>query len=159
MENPLGGGRLPTSRESIHGRKLFPPSMAQTKRIRLKYSAASLINARYEMGKEPSSYHDMEDRYFVENNEPHAMVFCVFDGHDGPNAVNFVSKKLKHIFRSKSWRTIISVLTVERNDTIVRALREFFMTVDKEYFDVRRDHIIEKQRLQRILGVSIKFAL
>jgi serine/threonine protein phosphatase PrpC len=111
------------------------------------------------MDTEPSVLHEMEDRHLVENSQPNSVVFCVFDGHDGPNAVNFVTEKLTHILRSKSWRNLVSktastaAVRESEKERIVTALKEFFTVIDKEYFDTRRHFITERQRLQGMFEV------
>ena len=121
-------------------------------KLGIEYSASELGNARYESGKDPVSMHNIEDKCFV-LSMPHSKVFCVLDGHDGANAVEFVHTELKRIFSSKSWETIARG---RRREHIVHALKEFFTVVDRLFFDGMRESIDRKKRIQDRLQVSCR---
>lgn len=119
-------------------------------KLHVDYSASEVTNARYDFGKESKPIHNIEDKHFVLSME-HSNVYCVLDGHDGANAVEFVHDELKRIFSSKSWETIARG---KRREHIVHALKEFFTVVDRLYFEGVRKSIDTKKRLQDMLKVT-----
>lgn len=120
--------------------------------LRLEYSISEATNARYEFGQDSKPMHNIEDKNFVLSTE-HSQVFCVLDGHDGANAVEFVHAELKRIFSSKSWETIARG---RKREHIVHALKEFFTMVDRLYFEEVRKSIDKKKRIQDMLKVSCR---
>ena len=118
----------------------------------VEYSLSEVTNARYEFGGDEKSMHCFEDKNFVLTTE-HSQVFCVLDGHDGANAVEFVHAELKRIFSSKSWETIARG---RKREHIVHALKEFFTVVDTLYFEGVRKSIDRKKRIQDMLQVSCR---
>ena len=120
--------------------------------LRLEYSVSEATNARYEFGQDSKPMHNIEDKNFVLSTE-HSKVFCVLDGHDGANAVEFAHAELKRIFSSKSWETIARG---RKREHIVHALKEFFTMVDRLYFDEVRKSIDKKKRIQDMLQVSCR---
>ena len=118
----------------------------------VEYSLSEVTNARYEFGGDEKSMHSLEDKNFVLTTE-HSQVFCVLDGHDGANAVEFVHAELKRIFSSKSWETIARG---RKHEHIVHALKEFFTVVDTLYFEGVRKSIDRKKRIQDMLQVSCR---
>lgn len=126
--------------------------MAEGGKLAIEYSASQVGNSRYDIGKDPSPMHSIEDKYFM-LSMAHSKVFCVLDGHDGANAVEFVHTELKRIFSSKSWETIAHG---RRREHIVHALKEFFTVVDRMYFEGMRESIDRKKRIQDTLRVSCR---
>lgn len=126
--------------------------MAEVGKLTIQYSASQVDNSRYDIGKDPSPMHSIEDKFFM-LSMPHSKVFCVLDGHDGANAVEFVYTELKRIFSSKSWETIARG---RRREHIVHALKEFFTEVDRMYFDGMRESIDRRKRIQDTLQVSCR---
>ena len=118
----------------------------------VEYSISEDINARYDFGKDSKPMHNFEDKNFVLTTE-HSQVFCVLDGHDGANAVEFAHAELKRIFSSKSWETIARG---RKREHIVHALKEFFTMVDRLYFEGIKKSIDKKKRLQDMLQVSCR---
>ena len=118
------------------------------------YSEATVENARYRPGGEPTSDHQNEDRFFSLEQE-NSTVFAVFDGHDGSRAVGFVSSIYMEYFKTDSWKNVTAFYMTE----VEEALREFFRAAETEFFKNIRSYTLEKNRLQAVIPKVSMFVL
>ena len=96
-------------------------------------------NVRYHPGEPPSVEHSNEDRYFVAPKASNRyQVVALFDGHDGPRAVDHVCKYVGNRLnttRSKS----------------VNALRKVFLETESKFFESIGVYVKEKQALEAVI--------
>ena len=99
-------------------------------------------NARYHLGGKASSEHQNEDRYF-KTHEAKFNACAVFDGHDGPTAVNYV--------RGQFQRLVMDVVNSYPEDQISAQLKECFTVVESNFFKTIQAYIDEKRNLQEVI--------
>ena len=120
------------------------------------YSSASVENARYRLNQSPIPDHDNEDRHFS-IDKGNYQVFGVFDGHDGPRAVEFAVKRMTEFFGMQSWET---VMKGEDSALVTTCLEEFFKTTEKEFFDYISHDVGFKEAISACIPkVSNKFRM
>ena len=105
---------------------------------RICSSEATLGNARYERGGHARPDHENEDRCFSTHDGKFAA-FAVFDGHDGPIAVDCAHREFLRL---------IGVLNGRTKDGINGALSQCFDSVESTFFKSIQEHISEKDSLQ-----------
>ena len=101
-------------------------------------SACSVENVRYRLGEKPHVEHDNEDRWFEINSRWSYQVVALFDGHDGPLAVDHVREYVN------------SRLEGTRSVTLT-TLQELFVETESNFFDSIRAYVEERQRLQNTI--------
>ena len=108
-------------------------------------SFGSVQNERYSLGSQPSSDHDNEDELMVHFNK-YSLCMCVFDGHDGSHAVQFVKKYMnQHIFGKTAWNDIIKS---NKPENIEAALSNCVIKSDEIFFKSIEPLTFERQKLQ-----------
>jgi len=108
-------------------------------------SVCTVTNERYALDASSSKDHDNEDDLLIHANN-NSLCMCVFDGHDGPRAVQFVKRYMKvNIFDTKSW---IKLSEVDIQDEMESALAEFIKVTDSDFFKSIKQFIDEKLYLQ-----------
>ena len=108
-------------------------------------SVYSVQNERYKLDAPSHKDHDNEDEFLVHANS-YSLCLCVFDGHDGSQAVKFVQRYMKaNIFDTKSW---VKLSEFNQHEEMESALAEFIKVTDKDFFKSIRNFISEKLYLQ-----------
>ena len=116
-------------------------------------SVATLHNERYVLDAASIKEHENEDDFLIHPN-PYNLCLCVFDGHDGQNAVRFTSKYLKtRVFDTRSW---VEISKTDQQNVMESALVEFIRVTDADFFKDINHYIAEKRRIQlQIPPVSV----
>ena len=102
-------------------------------------SACTIENVRYRLGDTPLFEHDNEDRWFETHDvsKPYQVV-ALFDGHDGPRAVDYVRKYVKN--------------ELERARSVtLTTLQELFVETETDFFENIRIYVEERQRLRNAI--------
>ena len=107
---------------------------------RAALSSCAVENVRYRLGQIPLVEHDNEDRWFeTHDSSGSCQVVALFDGHDGPRAVDDVCKYFK------------SRLARIRSVTLEKTLQELFVEAEGGFFENIRVCLEEIQKLQNII--------
>lgn len=108
-------------------------------------SVFSLANERYKLDASSYKDHENEDDSLIFPNS-NSLCMCVFDGHDGSRAVQYVRQYMKgNIFDTKSW---MKLSEFNHHEEMESALAEFFRVTDKDFFKSIKQYIDEKIYLQ-----------
>ena len=108
-------------------------------------SAGTVRNEIYSLDTQFSSDHDNEDERIVHSNK-YSLCMCVFDGHDGLQAVQFAKKYIEQQVLSKQEWDIIT--SSDKREKIEAALANHIQETDDNFFKSIDNLICEKQRLQ-----------
>eukprot|EP00731_Ephydatia_muelleri_P028856 Em0020g500a len=100
-------------------------------------------NVRYRLGEKPHVEHDNEDRWFEINSRRSYQVVALFDGHDGPLAVDHVREYVNS--RLKGTRSVT-----------LTTLQGLFVETESNFFDSIRAYVEERQRLQNTIPLGMK---
>ena len=103
------------------------------------YSIGTVENVRYHLGEPPKVEHSNEDRYFVAPKaSTRYQVLALFDGHDGPRAVDHVCKYVGNRLNTTRPKS-------------VDALRDVFLETESKFFDSIGVYVKEKQALGAVI--------
>ena len=143
-----GGGKRDKAKlvadRSEHS-KPHPPSALASVADEKNISLSSIKNERYSLGNQPSSDHDNEDELMVHSNK-YSLCLCVFDGHDGSRAVQFVKRYMdEQVFGKPAWDDITKSNKPEK---IEAALANYVQKCDENFFKCIHPFTNERQRLQ-----------
>ena len=104
-----------------------------------RLSAGTLENVRYRLGEPPHAEHVNEDRWFDARGGC-CQVMALFDGHDGPRAVDHV---LKYVSKQVNKR--------KGSHMILTTLRDIFLETENHFFSNISAAVEEKQRLEAVI--------
>ena len=102
-------------------------------------SAGTLENVRYRLGEPPHAEHVNEDRWF-DARGGRCQVMALFDGHDGPRAVDHV---LKYVSKQVKKR--------KKSEMILTTLQDMFLETENHFFSNISAAVEEKQRLEAVI--------
>ena len=119
-------------------------------------SAGSVHNEIYSLDTRFSSDHNNEDEHIVHSNK-YSLCMCVFDGHDGLQAVQFVKGYMEQqVLCKQEWDTMTYS---GKPDKIEDALAKYIQEIDDNFFKSIDNFICEKQGLQSDSEISKVVAL
>ena len=108
-----------------------------------------MVNARYSSVDAPQPDHWNEDAHFIITEQPRFKAMAVFDGHDGPNAVELVGGHFHELFTRQFLHEV-------KEQDVCRVLEKFFASAEHQFFQRIQMFIAEKKALQsRIPEVSM----
>lgn len=158
---PPGGSMSSRGEPGPSSRRIYAPISLETdtnwephvERTPLNCSQSTLENARYSLERDPRPDHPNEDRYFALEKATF-KVFAVFDGHDGGRAAGFASSYMRELFKSISWERAVS----NGGEIIAKALEQFFVATDREFFRSLQPTISEVKALKSAIP-PVSYAL
>ena len=105
-------------------------------------SYCTVENVRYRPGELPKVEHSNEDRYIfvAPKASTRYQVVALFDGHDGPRAVDHVCKYVENRLN-----------TTRPKSVNVSTLENVFLETEKNFFETIRVYVEEKQALEAIM--------
>ena len=125
--------------------KPHPPSTSASASNKRNVSVGSVQNEQYSLGTEPFHDHENEDEFIVHSNQC-SWCLCVFDSHDGSQAVKSLKKYMeKQVFGKPLWDDITKSNKPEK---IKAPLADCIQKTDKFFFKCIHPFTTERQRLQ-----------
>ena len=110
----------------------------------INVSSGSIQKRQYSIGTQPFDDDDNNEVQHIVHSNKCSLCMCVFDGHDGSQAVQFAKNYMEQVFRQE-WDIVTNSSMPEG---IEATLAKYIEECDDSFFESIEPFICEKEKIQ-----------